>query len=401
MVATVLGGNKNKKSKTISDPLYGSIEVSEEALRIIDTKEFQRLRHIKQLGTVYLVYPGANHTRFEHSLGAYYLALEITKKLEIENYKEELTMAALLHDVGHGPFSHLLEEVPGIPWRHEKESINIIKKSKISDILNDEGIDVSRVCEYILGKGNLGAFISGDLDVDRMDYILRDSHYTGIGVTYDFHRIVNTMKVMGSNIVIEEKGIIAVEGFLIARHVMYSRVYLHHTTRSSEGMLKKAILHLIKEGYVTVEDLVGYDDIHFWKILREGTKFSKFIAERLFTRNLYKRAIELKWKEVPKELRDEILSSRNAIANIEKEISEEAGVEEEYIIVDASPLHTGKKNGVKILLKDGTIVSFEDVSRLVSSLKEAQLDHWRFWIFTPKEMVDNVGRAARRVLGLC
>lgn len=397
----MLGGNKNKKSKTISDPLYGSIEVSEEALRIIDTKEFQRLRHIKQLGTVYLVYPGANHTRFEHSLGAYYLALEITKKLEIENYKEELTMAALLHDVGHGPFSHLLEEVPGIPWRHEKESINIIKKSKISDILNDEGIDVSRVCEYILGKGNLGAFISGDLDVDRMDYILRDSHYTGIGVTYDFHRIVNTMKVMGSNIVIEEKGIIAVEGFLIARHVMYSRVYLHHTTRSSEGMLKKAILHLIKEGYVTVEDLVGYDDIHFWKILREGTKFSKFIAERLFTRNLYKRAIELKWKEVPKELRDEILSSRNAIANIEKEISEEAGVEEEYIIVDASPLHTGKKIGVKILLKDGTIVSFEDVSRLVSSLKEAQLDHWRFWIFTPKEMVDNVGRAARRVLGLC
>ena len=391
---------KNTKTKTISDPLYGSIEISEEALKIIDTKEFQRLRHIKQLGTVYLVYPGANHTRFEHSIGAYYLANEISNKLELESDKDELKIAALLHDIGHGPFSHLLEDLPNIYWSHEEESINIIKNTIISDKLAEEGLNISKVCEYILGKGNLGRIISGDLDVDRMDYILRDSHYTGVGVTYDFHRIVNTMELLNDSVVIKEKGIIAVEGFLIARHVMYSRVYLHHATRSSEGMLKKAILDLLEENIVTIEDLVKYDDIDFWRILREGTKFTKFIAERLFSRNLYKRVLELKWRELPEELRHEILGKENAISKIEKEISENSDIEEKYIIVDASPLHMGKKVDVKILLKDGSIIPFEEVSTLVNSLRGAQLDHWRFWIFAPKEMVDNVGRVARRVLGL-
>ncbi|HEC96124.1 MAG TPA: hypothetical protein ENI59_00405 [Euryarchaeota archaeon] len=293
-----------------------------------------------------------------------------------------------------------MEDLPNIYWSHEEESINIIKNTIISDKLAEEGLNISKVCEYILGKGNLGRIISGDLDVDRMDYILRDSHYTGVGVTYDFHRIVNTMELLNDSVVIKEKGIIAVEGFLIARHVMYSRVYLHHATRSSEGMLKKAILDLLEENIVTIEDLVKYDDIDFWRILREGTKFTKFIAERLFSRNLYKRVLELKWRELPEELRHEILGKENAISKIEKEISENSDIEEKYIIVDASPLHMGKKVDVKILLKDGSIIPFEEVSTLVNSLRGAQLDHWRFWIFAPKEMVDNVGRVARRVLGL-
>jgi len=388
-----------EECKQISDPIYGVIRLCEPVISVVDTREYQRLRHIKQLGTVYLAYPGANHTRFEHSLGVYLLSEKMAKKFELEDILIEIAMAGLLHDIGHGPYSHLLEELPNAKWNHTKEGIKIIKNSEINDILSEYGVNVRKVIEYIQGKGDYGFIISGEIDADRMDYILRDAHYTGVGVTYDFHRILQVLDIVDSELVVHEKGLTAIEGFLIARHIMYSRVYLHHVTRASEGMLRKAIRDLIESGEADINDLTRLDDYEFWATLKQGTNFSREIVQRIYERRLYKRALELRWTSVPEDLKRELITKKMT-EKLEEEIAEECGIEENYVIVDASPLHVDKEIRLKVMTADGEMKSLYEVSSLARSLRKSQLDIWRLWVFTPKELRDHVGRISRRVLGI-
>ena len=266
------------KKKIINDPVYGFINIPSELIfDLISHPYFQRLRYIKQLGMTHLVYPGALHTRFHHALGAMHLmslAIEIlrSKGHEITLSEEEgATIAILLHDVGHGPFSHALEHslVKGIS--HEDISMLIMEK------LNEEFAGKLNIAiEIFTGrypKRFLHQLISSQLDLDRMDYLNRDSFFTGVSEgVISFDRIIKMFNIADDQLVIEEKGIYSIEKFLIARRLMYWQVYLHKTVIAGEQLLVK-ILKRAKELAAAGEQLFATPALqHFLKndITRAG-----------------------------------------------------------------------------------------------------------------------------------
>ncbi|MCX3264337.1 HD domain-containing protein [Pedobacter agri] len=257
------------KKKIINDPVYGFISIpSELVYDVISHPYFQRLRYIKQLGMTHLVYPGALHTRFHHALGAMHLmslAIEVLRSkghIITEGEEEAATLAILLHDIGHGPFSHALEHslVTGI--KHEDIS------SKLMQDLNDhfDG-KLSHAIEVFNGtypKRFLHQLISGQLDLDRMDYLNRDSFFTGVSEgVISFDRIIKMFNVFDDDLVIEEKGIYSIEKFLIARRLMYWQVYLHKTVISGEMILVK-LLERAKELAAAGQDLFASPSLNYF-----------------------------------------------------------------------------------------------------------------------------------------
>ena len=232
-----------KNIKILSDPVYGFINIPNKLiLSLIDHPWFQRLRRIKQIGLTDLVYPGANHTRFHHALGAMHL-MGVTldnlrlKGVEISEEEYEATLIAiLLHDVGHGPFSHTLEYSLLDDVSHEDISLLIMEK------LNEEfGNAFPKTISIFKGtypRKFLNKLVSSQLDIDRLDYLQRDSYYTGVSEgTIGAQRIIKLLNVVDDDLVVEEKGIYSIENFLNARKLMYWQVYLHKTTISAEKML--------------------------------------------------------------------------------------------------------------------------------------------------------------------
>ncbi|MBS1586847.1 MAG: HD domain-containing protein [Bacteroidetes bacterium] len=231
------------KGKIINDPVYGFLRFPEpELMRIIEHPWFQRLRNIKQMGMAHLVYPGAVHTRFHHSLGACYLMGKALDELKIkgvpfsDNDRLAARMAILLHDIGHGPFSHALEHSLADGISHETISELIMKR------LNDETggmlTDAIRIFDHSYPRKYLHQLVSSQLDVDRMDYLNRDSFYTGVSegvIGYD--RILQMLTVVNGELMVEEKGVHSVEKFIIARRLMYWQVYLHKTVLGAEQLL--------------------------------------------------------------------------------------------------------------------------------------------------------------------
>ena len=230
------------KKKLFNDPIYGFITFPFDILYdIIEHPYFQRLRRISQQGLSHLVYPGAMHTRFHHALGALHLTCEAVNTLrskDIDITDEEfegVCLAILLHDIGHGPFSHALENNI-LPFHHEEMSLAIM------EVLNVEfngklnlGIEIFKGNYH---KSFLHELISGQIDMDRLDYLNRDSFFTGVAegvVSYD--RIITMLNVRDNRLVIEEKGIYSIEKFLVARRFMYWQVYLHKTGIAAEQML--------------------------------------------------------------------------------------------------------------------------------------------------------------------
>ena len=266
------------KKKIVNDPVYGFISIPSDLIfDLIEHPYFQRLRYIKQVSLTHLVYPGALHTRFQHALGAMYLmslAIETLrgKDVEITTDEEEAALAAiLLHDIGHGPFSHSLEHsiVEGVS--HEYISGLIMDKlNKSFDGRLAKAISIFRN-EY--PKFFLHQLVSSQLDTDRMDYLIRDSFYTGVteGVI-SFNRIIKMLNVFDNELVVEQKGIYSIEKFLIARRLMYWQVYLHKTVVSAEQMLVN-ILHRAKQLSLEGHDLFATPSLkHFLttKITKEA-----------------------------------------------------------------------------------------------------------------------------------
>jgi HD superfamily phosphohydrolase len=240
------------KKKIINDPVYGFITIpSELVFDLIQHPYFQRLRYIKQLGMTHLVYPGALHTRFHHALGAMHLmglALETIKsKGQAISFEEEqgVIIAILLHDIGHGPFSHALEHtiVDGVSHEH-------ISTLLMNNLNREFGGKLGLALEIFNNRYHkkfLYQLVSGQLDLDRMDYLNRDSFFTGVSEgVISFDRIIKMLDVVDDQLVVEEKGIYSIEKFLIARRLMYWQVYLHKTVIAAEQMLVK-ILERAKE----------------------------------------------------------------------------------------------------------------------------------------------------------
>ncbi|NOX85485.1 MAG: HD domain-containing protein [Chlorobi bacterium] len=235
------------KRKIFNDPVYGFISISNELIfDLIEHPYFQRLRRIKQLGLTHLVYPGALHTRFHHSLGAMYLMQRAIAELRAKGH--EITadealgaeIAILLHDIGHGPYSHALEYAIVDGVSHEELSRFYIQRF---NRIFDGGLSVAfEIFEKKYLKQFLGKMVSSQLDVDRLDYLKRDSFFTGVAEgVINFERLLNMLDVLGDDLVVEAKGIYSVEKFITARRLMYWQVYLHKTVLAAEYMMMRLL----------------------------------------------------------------------------------------------------------------------------------------------------------------
>ncbi|NNF22714.1 MAG: HD domain-containing protein [Saprospiraceae bacterium] len=269
------------KRKIINDPIYGLITFPDEIIYdFIDHSFFQRLRRISQMGLSTYVYPGANHSRFSHALGALHLmttALDILKSKDVNITGDEYTgacLAILLHDIGHGPFSHALEHVL-VEKDHETISLDIMHalnnefKGKLNTAIS--------IFKGSYPKKFLTQLVSSQLDMDRMDYLTRDSYYSGVAEgVIGYKRIVSMLNVADDELVVEEKGIFSIEKFIVARYIMYWQVYLHKTSLASEQMLKSFVLrfkYLVKENPEFIEECrlkTYFDNINKGKINKEN-----------------------------------------------------------------------------------------------------------------------------------
>jgi uncharacterized protein len=239
--------DKSKQYKIFSDPIHGFISIPKGViLKLIDHPYVQRLRRIRQLGLGYLVFPAAEHSRFSHAIGALELGQRVLKNLREKDTtisEAELNgtlIAILLHDVGHGPLSHTLEHTLIKDFNHEMMSLRIMQElNKEFDGALDIAISIF-TDQY--PKKFLHQLISSQLDIDRLDYLKRDSFFTGVSEgSVGINRILKTMRVFNGNVVIEKKGIYAVENYILSRRLMYMQVYLHKTVLSADSLLKKII----------------------------------------------------------------------------------------------------------------------------------------------------------------
>jgi HD superfamily phosphohydrolase len=387
--------------KIIKDPVHGYVEVSEEFRALLDSGPVQRLRHIRQLGFSHLVYPGANHTRFEHSLGTMHLAHIACLQLPLDEEERRLVeAAALLHDIGHGPYSHatesLMEEYLG---RSHHTIDHLVMEGLLAEYLDAWEIDPAEVCAMVAGTHRLSGIIHGDLDVDRMDYLLRDAHYTGVPYgTVDAHRLIRSTLMTEQGFALSEGGINAAESLLIARTLMRPAVYFHHVSRIAETMAKCAAAHHFDTvGAERAGPLLAMDDAAFsQELLGSGSATARDMMARIHQRRLYKRALYVGREQVN-------VASLQPLADIHgewamaEEIAATAGIEPEDVLVDipSFPSHMTMEVQVR---NQHDLVNLEQISPLLTSLNETRREQWRVGVYTLPQYRKEVERAAIDIL---
>ena len=391
--------------KFIRDSLYGNIEVNGIFLELMETPEIQRLHGIKQLGLTYLVYPGANHTRLEHSLGTSYIARKMAKALGIDAM--QAGVVALLHDIGHGPFSHTLEYL--MHERIGKDHMDITREmilgktllsdceyeTTIKEILSKYGMDARKIADAIAGKGEISKIIHGTLDADQIDYLMRDAYYTGVAYgVIDSDRIIQTMKLYNKDIVFERKGVTALESMLVARSLMYSSVYLHKTVRIAELMLVKAVERALSFDFSLMNDAELIEN------LKRMGGYQEDIITRIKYRRLFKKVIAKSFSQLNEREREQI--SQIDSREIEEKISKKIG-KEGYVIVDipgkdillSEPRL--KKMDIKIL--DGKrIKKLSEITPIANALQLRGITEWALMVCSPEKYRDEVKKYAEKLL---
>ena len=361
----------NNKKKFIRDSVYGDITIQEFEVKIMDMPQFQRLRRIKQLGLINLIYPGATHTRFEHCVGTMNLGSKLAEELNLKKDEIELIrISALLHDIGHGPFSHVSEGVLSMP--HEELTKYVISKTSMKDLL-DEKFDVNKIGKIINGKGELGPIISSELDVDRMDYLLRDSYNTGVSYgIIDYERLISNLKLK-NGLVLDIKGVQAAEGALVSRYFMYPSVYQHHTTRIVNSMFRRALKKTLDMGVINEKDIYKYDDADIMAIFRHSEdKYVRDIMFRLDNRYIPKRVktIRLDTFKHPEKM---YKLNPKALRKAEKEIAEDYRLDEQYVFINIAeyPKFDEMKTQVSV---DGKLYPLTKISNIISALSKARFN---------------------------
>jgi HD superfamily phosphohydrolase len=377
--------------KVIRDPVHDHIELDELALSLIDSPIVQRLRRIRQLGFSNLVYPGANHTRFEHSLGVYHLTRMLINQVE-EHRQKELLTAAILHDVGHGPFSHATENLIHRYTKRKHDDIeSLLRKGRVSDVLKDNSISISAVARHIRGETSIGQIINSEIDVDKMDYLVRDAHYTGVAFgLVDHVRLIHEISFKENKLVLNTGGIQAAESLLVSRFLMHPTVYFHHVSRIAESMCTHAAEYMIDAGSLSPDMLQRMDDAEFMIDMKNTGGYAADVAGRLDERRLFKRALYVGFEA----LNCDALKFRDRVWRVEKEIAESAGIEPGYVIVDIPEVPHLIEMRAQVLI-NGRMTALDKASSLVAALEKAQTDNWRLGVFTAKEHRDKVGKIAR------
>ena len=355
-----------KKHLDIIDPIHDFVRVYDNELKIIDTSIFQRLRRIRQLSGAHLIYPGAQHTRFEHSLGVMHIASMAGHALNEKgiisvNDIQDLRFAGLLHDIGHGPFSHLFEELLQ-KKKHSHEDIGkeIILKTAIGDLISKSGYDKRFITKLAFGDSKfqfLNEIISGALSADIMDYLLRDGYFTGAEhAKIDHNRLTNSLDVYKNKLALDKSALVNFETMLISRYQMFKAVYFHKTVRAGEVMLLESMDLAEEELNLTSMVLDDYlelsDDVILSKLLNlpehnSKLKTAKKIAIDYQNRNLFKSVFELA-------LTGGTIGKKR-LDDIREEISKRSKVNIDEIFVDSSntpsiPLSPSKKESKSIIL---------------------------------------------------
>ena len=380
--------------KVVRDPVHGYIELDELAQAILDTPQMQRLRRIRQLGLSHLVYPGANHTRFEHSLGTYHLTCQLLEQIDIPQ-PEEIKAAALLHDVGHGPFSHVTEELIRRYTRHGHDEIShILKQPEIATVLDNFSIQPSSIMSHVKGETTLGNILNSEIDMDRMDYLVRDAHYTGVAYgVIDLERLIHSLKFHEGLFVIGAGGLQAAESLLVSRFFMHPTVYFHHVSRIAETMLLRACEHAISEGILDPAGLQLMDDGMLETTLMQAGGYAGELIDRIRNRKLFKRSL---YASLPSISGNVVERYRSNPKRLEKELAEEAGVPEGYVLADIPDMPDMTEMKAMIVVND-KLVNLEQVSPIVNNLEQAHMDNWRMGIYTLPEHRDSVTITSRQL----
>ena len=333
----------------LRDPVWNNIRVDDLTLSLVDTEVFQRLRYVRQLGWTYLVYPGATHTRFEHALGTHHLSrrtLALLCEAEdaasiSENEQVIVRSAALLHDVGHYPFSHALEEIGAL--HHEAVARPLITEGSVASLLASRlGDDAPvRVFDLIRGasKSALQGLISGSLDLDKIEYLQRDAFMCGVPYgEIDVDRLTNSLVLVddpdtGRPVIgVREKALSALESLLFAKYQMYRNVYWHHAVRSATAMYKRLVEDALQAGVMDVQSLSRYTDEGLMHRL-ENAKPTQLLAA-LKERRLYKRAAEWPAAELDVDKVEWIATDRSRVAAKENELAKEMGLAAGELLLD-------------------------------------------------------------------
>ena len=370
------------KKKFIRDSVYGDITINDFEVQIMDMPQFQRLRRIKQLGLINLIYPGATHTRFEHCVGTMNLGSKLAEELCLDQYEIELIRAsALLHDIGHGPFSHVSEGVLSVP--HEKLTNYVVTKTSMRDLL-EEKFDVNQIIDLVNGNGKLGPIVSSELDVDRMDYLLRDSHNTGVSYgIIDYERIISNL-TLNKGLTLDIKGVQAAEGALVSRYFMYPSVYQHHTTRILNSMFRRALKKTLTNGTINEKDIYKYDDTDIIATFRNSEDdYVKDIMNRLDNRIIPKRVktIRLDTFKTPEKM---YKIENKVLRKAEEEIAEDNDLNTDYIFINIAeyPRFDEMKTQVNV---DNKLYPLTKISNIVSALSKARFNIPDISVYVPEE----------------
>jgi len=386
--------------KIIKDPVHGYVEVDEALQPLLDAPAIQRLRYVRQLGFSYLVYPGANHTRFEHSVGTMHLAGVACRQFGFTDEDRRLVMAAaLLHDVGHGPFSHASEPLMESRLGRTHDEISGIVEPQFGPLLAPMGIEPAEVCAVVKGSHRLSGIIHGDLDVDRMDYLLRDAYYTGAPYgTVDAHRLIRNLHLAPEGIVLDENGINAAESLLIARTLMRPTVYFHHVSRIGECMFQLAVLDHMETGpdggFARICTLDDGDCMHALK--NSASSLSREMAARLYERRLYKRAVYAGQDQVNAAVFQAGWTVERA-RQIAGEIAETAGCRPSDVLVDIPPVPGEMSLDVQVKNRHA-VVGFAEISPRLQTLNQTRREQWRLGVYTLPGYRDRVADAAVEIL---
>lgn len=339
----------------IRDPVHGYIKITGVERAVIDSPFVQRLRRIHQLAGAYMVYPGAVHTRFDHVLGAMHvaglMAESIANNIHLDKTKiQDIRLAALLHDVGHGPFSHLFEEVLAEKTNltHEDISQKIVLKSNIRDILENYGISSRKISDLCVGKLNkpsyMNEIVAGGLSADLMDYLLRDSYFTGVEYgKVDIHRIIDSIDIVNNHLAVNQAALYAFEAILIARYEMFKAVYFHRTVRASELMLVHSMslannaLKLTDfsriENYLRLTDEVVFDRLMNLNANTPELRIARRLAQDHNSRRLVKCVFEKVMQRKDRTV-ERIFDQSRFRQELARDIARKAAVNEADVYVD-------------------------------------------------------------------
>jgi HD superfamily phosphohydrolase len=413
----------------INDPVHGFIGLTNLEAKIINSQPYQRLRRIKQLSGGHFVYPTAEHTRFGHCIGVMYLAglsgKRLLGRMGLGTEKlQEVRLAGLLHDIGHGPFSHVFEEVllEKRGMNHEDVTEWIILKSELGDIIEGGGISKKRIGDLVRGRQKtkrdsiIAGIVAGQIDSDKMDYLIRDSFYCGVNYgLVDIHRLIDSIEISKDyqmQFDINARG--ALESFLVARYEMFLNVYYHKTVRSVEVMLVKLITAadntLELTSFSSPEEFLELDDMSLISRVRsidpsesEDAKEARKMVNLLDSRVLYKSAFE-KVLHTQDQFVSKILTKRKVRESIQEEIASLAGVEEDEVIVDVPTLPSIPYNPHQLDPMEINIFEIIDGERVphnlsdysnIAEMMKVYLDVIRVYTFDKNRK--KVGKAAREV----